>query len=264
MQMQRVNKQQGFTIIELVVVILLLGILAATALPRFIDVTTQAHDSAFDATAGGFVTGTALYRAEWVARGQRAAQTPLNSFGGLRGAPGYQTGAYDADGGATLSDSTFTPGTFTGPATGYPLATENSVTEATFDADNCVEVFSNVLQEGAPSIAATSDTLTLTSASTIDTSLTTVLNSTTADFIAFAQDITFDTGFARLGAALSSQTTGDPSNYTDSAKACFYVYAAEVGNYDRAILYVPWTGRVSVYTTSDNLITGATYDGPEV
>ena len=75
MQMQRVNKQQGFTIIELVVVILLLGILAATALPRFIDVTTQAHDSAFDATAGGFVTGTALYRAEWVARGQRAAQT---------------------------------------------------------------------------------------------------------------------------------------------------------------------------------------------
>ncbi len=44
---QKANKanQDGFTIVELIVVILLLGILTATALPRFLDVTDEAHDA---------------------------------------------------------------------------------------------------------------------------------------------------------------------------------------------------------------------------
>jgi prepilin-type N-terminal cleavage/methylation domain-containing protein len=59
--------QKGFTIIELVVVILLLGILTATALPRFINVTDQAKDAVQDATQGGLRTGFALYRAAVIA-----------------------------------------------------------------------------------------------------------------------------------------------------------------------------------------------------
>ncbi len=57
------KKQQGFTIIELVVVILLLGILTATALPRFINISAQAETAVRDATAGGLRTGVALVRA---------------------------------------------------------------------------------------------------------------------------------------------------------------------------------------------------------
>ena len=55
--------QDGFTIIELIVVILLLGILTATALPRFLDVTDEAHDAVVDAVFGGLTTGVTLFRA---------------------------------------------------------------------------------------------------------------------------------------------------------------------------------------------------------
>ena len=87
----RNTRQSGFTIIELVVVILLLGILTATALPRFMDVTTEAHDAVVDATVGGFGTGLALYRAQWVAGGQQTSAVP--EFGNLMPSPeGYPVG----------------------------------------------------------------------------------------------------------------------------------------------------------------------------
>jgi MSHA pilin protein MshB len=68
--MKRKNSQKGFTIIELVVVILLLGILTATALPRFMDVTDEAHTAVVTGVLAGLQTSSGLLHAQWYGEGQ--------------------------------------------------------------------------------------------------------------------------------------------------------------------------------------------------
>ena len=63
------NRETGFTLIELVIVIVILGVLAAAALPRFFDLTTDARKAAVAGVAGAFTTGVVGEHSKWTIDG---------------------------------------------------------------------------------------------------------------------------------------------------------------------------------------------------
>ena len=64
------NKQSGFTLIELVIVVVILGFLAVTAIPKFIDLTDQAKQANIEGMAGGVLTARSVMGAQRGAHGR--------------------------------------------------------------------------------------------------------------------------------------------------------------------------------------------------
>lgn len=67
------TQQTGFTLIELVIVIVILGILASFAVPRFADTATDARKATVNALAGSMRSAAALAKGATLARGNTGA-----------------------------------------------------------------------------------------------------------------------------------------------------------------------------------------------
>ena len=65
------STQQGFTLIELIMVIVILGILAATALPKFADLGSDARKSSLKSLQGAINSAVSITKAAWLVDGSK-------------------------------------------------------------------------------------------------------------------------------------------------------------------------------------------------
>ena len=87
--MKKTTSRNGFTLIELIIVMVILGIMAAVAVPRYLDSIANAEESAEDAVISAIRAGLKQYANNSLVNNGRAS-SPTNPFDALSEKPvGY-------------------------------------------------------------------------------------------------------------------------------------------------------------------------------
>ena len=87
----KIQKQKGFTLIELVVVIALLGILAAFAIPRFASLETEARSAVTQGLSGSIRSAAAMAHGLHLATGAASVDMEGNTIDIVNGYPDAET-----------------------------------------------------------------------------------------------------------------------------------------------------------------------------
>ena len=120
--MTEAGRISGFTLIELITVIAILGVLSAVAAPRYVDLRGSAHQAVVAGTAGAFAAAIQLANLGCIAR----------NFRNLDNMPGLGTGNVDFN------------------ANCYPSSTNGN--NGNVNNNRCLQVWNGILT-GAPTIS---------------------------------------------------------------------------------------------------------------
>lgn len=152
MKIQR--RQHGFTLIELIAVIVILGILAAVALPKFADMSTNARMSKMNGAAGSMKAAVAMAHSLYLAAGTNPTSVTMEGQS-VALVNGYPTAGAIATAAGLSND--YTVGTATGSGSGTGTI---SITPDTTKTSCTVTYTETNSTSTAPSVSASGVTAT--------------------------------------------------------------------------------------------------------